>query len=110
LYGVTPFQQETEDETRNFILSSHVIFPSDSYKQISSECKDFIIKLLDKDIDKRNEHTAVKLREHPWLQSSLRDVKDDETVFEVEQATSHREYQQTKGRKLDGKFIDYFAF
>jgi len=50
------------------------------------------------------------LREHPWLQTALRDLQEDETIFEVEQASAHREYQQTKGRKIDGNFIDYLAF
>lgn len=92
------------------MLSSHVIFPTDSYKRISPECKDFIVNLLDKDVEKRKEITVPMLREHPWLQTALRDLQEDETIFEVEQASAHREYQQTKGRKIDGNFIDYLAF
>jgi len=110
LYGVTPFQQESEEDTKNFVLSSHVIFPTDSYKRISPECKDFIIKLLEKDVAVRGKYTVDQMREHSWLQTILRDFKDDETIFEVEQASAHREYQQIKGRKIDGTFVDYFVF
>lgn len=49
LYGVTPFQQESHEETKNLILSSDIYFPPDKIKATSEEVKNLIKFLLNKE-------------------------------------------------------------
>ena len=78
LFGVTPFQQNDNKETENMISNSATFFPTDEVKKISDECKDFILKLLDKDAKKRCMYKVTEFLEHKWL----KDVNLDKSIID----------------------------
>jgi serine/threonine protein kinase len=48
-----PFLKETEEETRKAIINNQVSFDSEVWHDMSTECKEFINKCLNKDPYKR---------------------------------------------------------
>jgi len=48
IFDKFPFRDENAEKTRSTIINSKLNFKS-SKKRISNECKDLLIKLLDKD-------------------------------------------------------------
>ena len=107
---MTPFHQENEDDTRNFVLNSPVIFPSDSIKLVSDECKEMIRRLVEKDVGVRAGYQVEEFRKNAWIRLHLESNSADDTIFEAEEASAHEEYQKTKGKKFDGIFVDSFSF
>ena len=67
LSGEPPFYGENDDEIYNKILNSSVKFEQDIWKEISSEAKDLIQKLLNK--NHRYRLSAVEALQHPWIQN-----------------------------------------
>ena len=65
LSGSLPFLGSNENETAKKVVNSKADFTKLIWNEISKEAKDFIIRLLDKDIKKRIDmRTAL---EHPWF-------------------------------------------
>ncbi|ORE16829.1 Pkinase-domain-containing protein [Rhizopus microsporus] len=68
--GYTPFKGRTRDETFNLILNQPVEFPDNAYFQtLSSHCKSFIRKLLNKNEKKRlgSRAGASEVKSHPFF-------------------------------------------
>ncbi|KAK6162407.1 hypothetical protein DH2020_002248 [Rehmannia glutinosa] len=63
LYGVPPFEAESQKDTFKRIMKVDLSFPSTS--EISAEAKDLISRLLVKDSSKRL--SLQKIMEHPWI-------------------------------------------
>lgn len=63
LYGVPPFEAESQSDTFGRIMKVDLSFPSQPF--ISAEAKDLILRLLVKDSSKRL--SLEKIMEHPWI-------------------------------------------
>ncbi|XP_021741617.1 serine/threonine-protein kinase Aurora-3-like isoform X2 [Chenopodium quinoa] len=63
LYGVPPFEAESQRDTFRRIMKVDLNFPDTP--QVSSEAKDLITRLLVKDTSKRL--SLQKILEHPWI-------------------------------------------
>ncbi|XP_057768306.1 serine/threonine-protein kinase Aurora-3-like [Salvia miltiorrhiza] len=63
LYGVPPFEAESQRDTFKRILKVDLTFPSTP--EVSEEAKDLISKLLVKESSKRL--SLEKIMEHPWI-------------------------------------------
>ena len=74
LYGVTPFQQDNEIDTRNMILVSNVFFPPDEIKFISKECKEMICYLLNKDEEVRSKINVESIKELEWYKINCKTI------------------------------------
>ena len=64
---LSPFVQETDEETRKTIINNPVTFDSDAWSKVSDHCKNFIKKCLSKDPNQRP--TAEELLEDPFIKS-----------------------------------------
>ena len=64
---LSPFVQETDEETRKTIINNPVTFDSDTWSKVSDHCKNFIKKCLSKDPKQRP--TAEELLEDPFIKS-----------------------------------------
>jgi len=93
LFGVPPFystkedEEENEDEIFDSVLSAKVLFPEN--RTISSQAKDLILRLLEKDPAKRM--TADQGLLHPWLKKethSLSEEHQNKTAVVAEQRTN----------------------
>ncbi|KAJ3330618.1 hypothetical protein HDU76_005233 [Blyttiomyces sp. JEL0837] len=67
LYGTTPFKGQNRNATFSHILNNDVGFPSD--REVSSQCKSLIRKLLHKDEDRRlgSRAGASDVKSHPFF-------------------------------------------
>lgn len=65
LSGLSPFMGDDDSQTYNNITKAEFDFDDESFQIISDEAKDFISKLLVKDINKRM--LANECLKHPWL-------------------------------------------
>lgn len=63
LYGVPPFEAESQGDTFRRIMKVDLSFPSTPC--VSTEAKDLILRLLVKDSSKRL--SLQKIMEHPWI-------------------------------------------
>lgn len=63
LYGVPPFEAESQSDTFRRIMKVDLSFPSTPC--VSAEAKDLILRLLVKDSSKRL--SLLKIMEHPWI-------------------------------------------
>ncbi|XP_075671426.1 serine/threonine-protein kinase Aurora-3 isoform X2 [Castanea sativa] len=63
LYGVPPFEAESQTDTFRRIMNVDLSFPSTPC--VSTEAKDLILRLLVKDSSKRL--SLQKIMEHPWI-------------------------------------------
>ncbi|XP_065620807.1 serine/threonine-protein kinase Aurora-3 [Quercus suber] len=63
LYGVPPFEAESQSDTFRRIMKVDLSFPSTPC--VSTEAKDLILRLLVKDSSKRL--SLQKITEHPWI-------------------------------------------
>ncbi|KNA20258.1 hypothetical protein SOVF_054200 [Spinacia oleracea] len=63
LYGVPPFEAESQRDTFRRIMKVDLNFPD--APQVSTDAKDLIIRLLVKDTSKRL--SLQKILEHPWI-------------------------------------------
>ncbi|KAF8413070.1 hypothetical protein HHK36_001046 [Tetracentron sinense] len=63
LYGVPPFETESQSDTFRRIMKVDLSFPSTPH--VSAEAKDLISRLLVKDSSKRL--SLQKIMEHPWI-------------------------------------------
>lgn len=68
LSGTHPFTGRTDAETARHILQSPVSFSAPVWSSVSSEAKEFIASMLNKDPQARP--TALKSLEHPWIVQS----------------------------------------
>lgn len=66
LSGKVPFPGRNELEIISNVIKGEFHFNHEAFKSISTECKDLICRLLEKDADMR--YTAQQAFEHPWLQ------------------------------------------
>ncbi|KAJ8320614.1 hypothetical protein KUTeg_002201 [Tegillarca granosa] len=68
LSGVSPFLDETQEETCSNILQVDYCFPNEYFDGVSTEAKDMITALL---IEDQRRPSAESLLEHPWIYKSL---------------------------------------
>ena len=83
LSGGLPFTGKDEHEIARNVVYSKVNFEKKPiWKVISNEAKDFISKLLDKDLKKRMEMTAAL--EHPWFKKyNLKNTIDEKKFYGI---------------------------
>lgn len=66
LFGVPPFDAKEHDDIAKKIIEGKVVFPEDKPESpISKEAKDFILKLLEVDQEKR--YSAKQALADPWI-------------------------------------------
>jgi serine/threonine protein kinase len=61
--GYLPFSSSNKEELRKMIIEKEVTIPPS--EKLSEHCKDLILKMLDKDPNKRVNLSQVS--EHPWI-------------------------------------------
>ena len=83
LSGGLPFTGKDEREIARNVVYSRVNFEKKPiWKEISNEAKDFISKLLDKDVKKRMEMKAAL--EHPWFKKyNLKNTIDEKKFYGI---------------------------
>ena len=83
LSGGLPFTGKDEHEIARNVVYSRVNFEKKPiWKEISNEAKDFISKLLDKDLKKRMEMKAAL--EHPWFKKyNLKNTIDEKKFYGI---------------------------
>ena len=83
LSGGLPFTGKDEREIARNVVYSRVNFEKKPiWKEISNEAKDFISKLLDKDLKKRMEMKAAL--EHPWFKKyNLKNTIDEKKFYGI---------------------------
>lgn len=69
LSGLSPFMGDNDSQTYNNITKAEFDFDDESFDEITDEAKDFISKLLVKDINKRM--LANQCLSHPWLDKEV---------------------------------------
>jgi len=69
LSGLSPFMGDNDSQTYNNITKAEFDFDDESFDEISDEAKDFISKLLVKDLNKRM--LANQCLSHPWLDKDI---------------------------------------
>ncbi|XP_023213564.1 myosin light chain kinase, smooth muscle-like [Centruroides sculpturatus] len=77
LSGLSPFMGDNDAETMANVTRAVYDFDDESFDKISDEAKDFIEKLLVKELEERL--TAAQCLEHPWLR---RDKKKEEKTLD----------------------------
>lgn len=65
LCGYPPFNGRDDNETHRLILKGLFYFPSEEWKGVSREARDFICRLLV--MDPRKRMTAEQALNHPWI-------------------------------------------
>ncbi|XP_022101402.1 myosin light chain kinase, smooth muscle-like isoform X2 [Acanthaster planci] len=65
LSGLSPFMGDTDAETFNNVTAAEWDFEDEAFDDVSTDAKDFIIRLLVK--DKEHRRTIAQCLEHPWL-------------------------------------------
>jgi myosin-light-chain kinase len=86
LSGLSPFMGDNDSETYNNITKAEFDFDDESFHIISNEAKDFISKLLVKDMNKRM--LAHECLNHSWLNSSAKTVPSSHHVEQSDQVSS----------------------
>lgn len=71
LCGYLPFSGDTDTAMLKLILSAHVKFNPDNFRQVPGSCKEFIRQLLQRSVKRRL--TAPKALQHDWLAACLGD-------------------------------------
>lgn len=69
LTGVSPFNSKTKEEIIAKNKKGIIPFPEDIWKNVSSEAKDFVMRLTVRDQYKRL--SAKECLEHKWLESGI---------------------------------------
>lgn len=69
LSGLSPFMGDNDSQTYNNITKAEFDFDDESFEDISGEAKDFISKLLVKDLNQRM--LANQCLSHPWLDKEV---------------------------------------
>uniref|UniRef100_A0A8D8RG45 Myosin light chain kinase, smooth muscle n=2 Tax=Cacopsylla melanoneura TaxID=428564 RepID=A0A8D8RG45_9HEMI len=77
LSGLSPFMGETDVQTMANVTIANYDFDDECFNEISEDAKDFIRKLLLKDMTKRM--TADEAGEHKWLREAGESVKLSKT-------------------------------
>jgi len=76
LSGKVPFPGRNELEIIGNVIKGDFHFNHDSFKQVSEDCKDLILHLLERDPIQR--FGAEEAYNHRWIQKYLKqDVKDN---------------------------------
>eukprot|EP00180_Rhodochaete_pulchella_P004144 Plantae.Rhodophyta-Rhodochaete_pulchella.ctg7640.p1 GENE.Plantae.Rhodophyta-Rhodochaete_pulchella.ctg7640~~Plantae.Rhodophyta-Rhodochaete_pulchella.ctg7640.p1 ORF type:complete len:137 (-),score=22.46 Plantae.Rhodophyta-Rhodochaete_pulchella.ctg7640:136-486(-) len=81
--GKFPFGGSSDLEYLKQVVRKDVRFPEEEWNDISEECKTFILRLLEKDPEKRC--TADQALEDPWI----RDVPQRKTLIRNDRAAMH---------------------
>ncbi|XP_072988770.1 CDPK-related kinase 3-like [Typha latifolia] len=84
LCGSRPFWARTESGIFRAVLRADPNFDDSPWPAISSEAKDFVRRLLNKDYRKRM--TAAQALIHPWLRDEQRQVPVDMLVYKLVKA------------------------
>ncbi|CAI2368944.1 unnamed protein product [Moneuplotes crassus] len=87
IYGKLPFYGDTEDEIINCIIKKKPSFKDK--KTISKELKDLLIKVLNKDSDKRL--SMFDLQNHKWME-----MQDEEILKSIEESKLEQEQEEEK--------------
>ena len=93
LSGSLPFSGKDEHEIAKNVVYSKVNFEKKPiWKEISNEAKDFITKLLDKDLKTRID--MKKALEHPWFKLfNFKNVTDDKNLVNKNQKVEGDEFK-----------------
>lgn len=86
LSGLSPFMGETDVETMANVTIAKYDFDDEAFNDVSAEAKDFISKLLVKQISKRM--TSTEALRHPWLRPRPPLPAPPPPVQHVEQSSS----------------------
>ncbi|KAB2596862.1 CDPK-related kinase 4-like [Pyrus ussuriensis x Pyrus communis] len=81
LCGSRPFWARTESGIFRSVLRADPNFDDSPWPSVSSEAKDFLKRLLNKDHRKRM--TAAQALTHPWLRDENRDVPLDILIYKL---------------------------
>ncbi|XP_028993367.1 myosin light chain kinase, smooth muscle-like [Betta splendens] len=73
LSGLSPFMGDNDNETLSNVTSATWDFEDEAFDEISDTAKDFITKLLKKDMKARL--TCAQCFEHPWLKQDTNTMK-----------------------------------
>ncbi|XP_067373028.1 myosin light chain kinase, smooth muscle isoform X2 [Channa argus] len=73
LSGLSPFMGDNDNETLSNVTSATWDFEDEAFDEISDNAKDFITKLLKKDMKARL--TCAQCFEHPWLKQDTNTMK-----------------------------------
>uniref|UniRef100_A0A7N8XYH4 Myosin light chain kinase, smooth muscle n=1 Tax=Mastacembelus armatus TaxID=205130 RepID=A0A7N8XYH4_9TELE len=73
LSGLSPFMGDNDNETLSNVTSATWDFEDEAFDEISENAKDFITKLLKKDMKARL--TCAQCFEHPWLKQDTNTMK-----------------------------------
>lgn len=101
LSGKVPFPGNSELEIIGNVIKGDFHFNHDPFKHHSQEAKDFLMKLICKDVELRC--NAVQALEHPWIQKhSAENAVQDETMQSESNFSSSlaETKEQLKGRKV----------
>jgi serine/threonine protein kinase len=79
LSGKNPFDGENEDQILKNVLENQVFFPLEDWQENSSEVKDLIKKLLNKDPVERI--SAKEALQHPWFTSKTNTLNNMNLSF-----------------------------
>jgi hypothetical protein len=103
---VTPFQRETDAETESYILSVDVCFPSEQETNISDDCKQFIIHLLNKSEKERNAYHVETLLAMPWLKRGMAVIDSEIDLVDADYEKLHSQFRDRNDTVLHTMFTD----
>jgi calcium-dependent protein kinase len=78
LSGVAPFTGKTEEEILTKSRKGVIRFSGKAWKQVSSDAKDLVVKMLTKDVSRRI--SAKEAWGCPWVQSSVMEINRTVTL------------------------------
>mmetsp|Transcript_3516 Transcript_3516/g.9674 ORF Transcript_3516/g.9674 Transcript_3516/m.9674 type:complete len:437 (-) Transcript_3516:842-2152(-) len=98
LSGQFPFDDlEHPENTFRLIVKAQVKFPDETWKNVSDEAKDLVLKLLQKDAKARP--TPAQAKQHPWIVSGgarhTKVIKNDMSMIQ----SSMRNFKETMKKK-----------
>ncbi|KAG7503325.1 myosin light chain kinase, smooth muscle isoform X1 [Solea senegalensis] len=94
LSGLSPFMGDNDNETLSNVTSASWDFEDDAFDEISENGKDFITKLLKKDMKCRL--SCAQCLEHPWLKQDTNTMKTKKLSKErMKKYILRRKWQKT---------------
>ncbi|ELU10047.1 hypothetical protein CAPTEDRAFT_152419 [Capitella teleta] len=94
LSGISPFLDESPDETCAHIMHNDFSFPDDFFGAISPEARDFISHIVVSDM--RQRPSAQNCVEHPWM---LKRMLDSQQMKSISTSRLARFLERRKGQK-----------